>query len=433
MLAFCKKKFLGNALARHSLTLFSGFALVSVLNYFFHLLIGRFVDVEAYGEIESLNSMISIIGVPAATITMVATQYAAEFKADDDRKINLTLIKYLNKKLLIVILPIFLLFLLLIPWITRFLNFESPWPIFVVGVYLAVSLFLSINNGTLAGWKKFKEMRRMSVCNAITKLVLGVGLVKLGFSVLGAIMGYFIGVLFAYLLSFKLLGFIFQEKGALFDFKFDFKKLKQHLFILFWGNLALNVLGNVDMVLAKHNLDPSLAGQYGALTVVSKIIFFVTSIIATVTLSLSSESHHKKENSSKIFFQALFLTVGASTVAVLGYFLFPKLILGIFFGTKYVSVAHYLGWFGVLAGLFSVLNLMLQYSFSIRKTKIVYGLLLAAFFSTLLVLFTGHDICTILEIMIGSQVAVIIIGSYFLTKAKNGKREEIDLNYNPVV
>lgn len=430
---FLRKTFLGNALAKHSLTLFVGVVIASVLNYFFHLLVGRMVSVESYGEIESLNSMINIIAVPAMAIMMAATRYAASFKADDNKAKNWALLRLLNKKLLIFVGPIFLLFLVFIPWISRFLNFDNSWPIFILGLYLAVSLFSSINIGTLSGWKKFADIRSLNVWGAVVKFLGGIILVKLGFSVLGAIAGYFLGALFAYLLSFKLLRFISAGKSEQKKFEFDFKAVKDYILVLFWGNLALNVLGNADMVLAKHNLDPAVAGQYGALTIVSKIIFFATSIIATVMFSLSAENHHKKEASAKIFFNALLLTTFVSATAIVFYFLFPEFVLGLLFGHKYIASAHYLGWFGVLAGLFSIVNLMFQYLLSIHKNNMAYSLLLISLVSSFLILFTGHAIYDILRVAIISQVAGIAIGAYFLFTLKDRKPHETNLNYNPVV
>jgi O-antigen/teichoic acid export membrane protein len=423
-----RKIFLENALTKHSFTLFFGVVIASVLNYFFHLLLGRWVSVESYGEIESLNSMINIIIVPASAISMAATRYSSGFKADGDKAGNLAWINFLSRKLFVVILPIFLIFLIFMPQVASFLNLSGSWPLFILGLYLTISLFLAINTGTLIGWKKFSSTRDLNVWSSIFKFVSGIVLVKLGFSVMGAIAGYFLGALFAYFISFRMLRFIFKENNISSDFKFDFSAVKNYIFALFLGNLALNILGNADMVLAKHNLDPVLAGQYGALTVVSKIIFFATSIIATVMFSISSENHHKKEDSTKILFNAFFLTAAASAIAAAAYFLFPELILGILFGEKYSDASRYLGWFGVLVGLFSLVNLLAQYLLSIHETKMAYGLLFISIISSFAILFTGYDIYGILKIAIISQVSGIVFSLYFIRKIKN-RKQKTGFNY----
>ena len=65
-----------------------------------------------------------------------------------------------------------------------------------------------------------------------------------------------------------------------------FHRFKSYVFPAFAGMLAINLLGNIDMILAKHNLDSVLAGGYGALNVISKIIFFVTGVAWLPCLSL---------------------------------------------------------------------------------------------------------------------------------------------------
>jgi len=87
----------------------------------------------------------------------------------------------------------------------------------------------------------------------------------------------------------------------------------------------------------------------------------------------------------------------------------------------------------VMVALFSYVNLMFQYLLSIHKTKLVYGLLAISLISSLVILFTGHDIYGILKVAIISQAMGIFIGLYFLFKAKNGKQRETDFNYNPGV
>jgi O-antigen/teichoic acid export membrane protein len=431
MLNFFRKTFLSNILAKHSLTLFFGVIVASVLNYFFHLLIGRWVSVESYGEIESLNSMINIVVVPAMAISMAATGYSAGFKSENDRAKNLALVRLLNRKLLIIILPVFVLFLIFMPWITRFLNFNSFWPLLILGAYLVISLFSAINVGTLIGWGNFKSIRDLNVWGSAAKFLSGILLVKIGFSVMGAIAGYFLGALFAYLLSFKMLKFIFKEKSASTNLNFDFSTVKSRIFLLFWGNLALNILGNADMVLAKHNLDPSLAGQYGVLTIVSKIIFFVTSIVATVLFSVSSENNHKKEDSFRYFLDAFLLVAVISVVSALAYFLFPGLILGILFGAKYSSLAGYLGWFGMLAGLFSLVNLTFQYLLSLRSSRAVYVFMSISLVFPFLVLFLGENIYDILLVMILTQISALLAGFYFVAKERNKfQKAEVALGLN---
>lgn len=414
-------KIKNSAFAKNSLILFVGTMLGSVLNYLFHLIIGRMVSVEVYGEVQSLTSLINIISVPAMTITMIATKYSAMHKASDDKVGGRKVIEYLNKKVTRFGMPVFVLALILTPVVGDFLNISERLPIIVLWIFMFLSFYAAILNGSLAGWQKFKQVGWMGILSAAFKLVFGIILVKLTFGVSGVMGSFLIGALAAYIASLFVLRFIIKakngESGKVEEI--DFSSIKSYVMPALIGNLAINILGNVDMVLAKHNLDSVLAGQYGALTIVSKIIFFATGVIATVLFAMSAEDSQKKSGSIRIFINASILMSLVCAVSVMAYFLMPNFILGMLFDDKYTDVSHYLGWFAILVTLFSFVNLIFQYLLSIHRTRVVYSFLVIGIICALGILFFGSDFYDILIIASVSQISAILAGLYFLIKEQD--------------
>ena len=201
----------------------------------------------------------------------------------------------------------------------------------------------------------------------------------------------------------------------------DFKSLKKFILPVFVGNLAIAILSNADMVLAKHNLDALSAGQYGALTIVSKIIFFGTGVLASVLFAMSAENSHKGDSSLHILKTALALVLVASGGATIIYFLYPTLILSLLFGDKYASSSQFLGWLAISVSLFSLANVIFQYLLSRHKTKISYVLLTISIFMSLLIGIFGKTIGTIIPIVIVFQAVSVGIGVYFLLKLRKKK------------
>lgn len=429
-LASIKSRFLNSsALVKNSAVLFLGTMGANVLNYVFHLVVGRIVSVEIYGETESLISLINIISVPAMTLAMVATKYASACKAEGDKKGSLEIWKYLNKKIIKYGLPLFLITIIATPYAGRFLNIQNNFALVMIWLMMLLSFFAAVNSGMLRGWQKFRDVSLIGVWGAVVKLIFAVLLVKAGFGLNGIVGSFMLGSLAAYLASTLALKFIItkrEDKGGAeqCETAIDFQSLKRYIIPVLMGNLAITILGNADMVLAKHNLDAMSAGQYGALTVVSKIIFFATSVIAAVLFSMSAENHHKKSDTDAIFKNASYLILAISLGAIIFYFSFPKFILGMLFGNKYTGVAGYLGWFAVMVALFSYVNLIFQYLLSIHKTRIAYSLLVISVVFGAAVLFLGKDIYGILRIMMISQIAGIIAGLYFIYRGKRYKYED---------
>lgn len=403
------KRIKNNAFAWNSFVLFSGSMVNNILNYIFHLVVGRMVSVEVYGETESLISLMTIISVPAATLIMVMTKYAAQCKAQDDKKRSYALLRYFNKKVTKYGLPIFLLTIMLTPLISRFLNLGSNVPLLIIWVSMLLSLFSSGAQGMLNGWQKFKETGWSVIAGGGLKLASALIFIPLGLKLNGLMFSFFLSAVATYVIALICLKFIFvagrndtSEMSQL-----DLGSMKNTVMTFFLGNLAINALGNLDMVLAKHNLSDIEAGQYGALTIVSKIIFFATGVIASVLFSMSAENNHKKDNTKKLFSQAFSLMLLVSAISVAIYFIVPKLILAILFGAKYSEVSGYLGWFAILVVLFSLVNLTLQYLLSLHRVKVVYGLLLVSVFSAVAILFLGHTISAILKIGIATQLVAL--------------------------
>ena len=54
-----------NVFVRNSTILFTGSMLMNALNYAFHAILGRMLDAETYGAVQSLIALLVIVSVPA--------------------------------------------------------------------------------------------------------------------------------------------------------------------------------------------------------------------------------------------------------------------------------------------------------------------------------------------------------------------------------
>ena len=414
-----KNKFLQHGVfAKHSLILFLGTVLVSFFNYVFHFVIGRLVSVKVYGEAESLISFIAIISVFSTTLAMAATRYVAKCKVEENKDGCREIRNYLNKKVLKYGLPIFLVAVIWTPLVGNFLNIENNFSLVLIWFLMLLSFFSAVNSGVFSGWQKFRYTSLTGVLGAIAKLISGIILVKIGFALNGIVGSFVIASVIAYFASTMIIKYVILKKKddgeKICDIAVDFQSIKRYILPVFVGNLAIAIMCNIDMILAKHNLDAITAGQYGALNVTSKIIFFGTGIIASVLFSMSAERSHKGNSAKPILKIALALVSLASFVATIIYFFYPKLILSILYGSKYQEVSSHLGWFAIAVSLFSIANVIFQYLLSIHKTKISYALIVVAAALMGLLFLYGSSIAAIITIVIFTQLIAITMGVFYL-------------------
>jgi O-antigen/teichoic acid export membrane protein len=368
------------------------------------------------------------VSVPAAALAMIATKYGAIAKAREDYSFGKALFLYLNKRIIKYGWPLIVIGFLFIPFIKSFLHIDDTLSIALLWVLAAMTFFSSVSTGILSGWQLFGAVNTANVIGTSIKLLLCVFLAYLGFGLDGIIFGLVLAGIIGYVISVKKLEFLTRGSNGVETptetrEPFDFSSVREYATTAIIGTLGIVALGNIDIVLAKHSLTPELAGAYGALAVVAKIIFFVTGVIATVLFSMSSESAEKNNNNNNgqpqnffVFWMALALTIFAAAFAVIIYFLAPDFVMGIFFGDKYLAVAPLLGWFGLAAGLYAVVNLILQQLLSMHLIRPAQWLLVITIMESLALFFFGASITSIIVIVIGAQILALFCGLIFILK-----------------
>lgn len=400
--------------------------LANVFNYIFHFAMGRMVSPQVYGEMESIVSLLAIITVPGSALAIVATQYASRAKARNDVTAGDFLFSFLNKKIFQYGFPAFCIALLLTPFVAQFLKIEHELAIIFLWMMMFLSFFSSIAIGILSGWQRFFWVGVVNVVGAFSKLLFALLFVGLGFAVDGLIGSFLLASLVGYILSLAILKQIrkggFRKKGGESDMDNTITfSAKKYAFSVFFASLAIAILGNIDMVLAKYHLMPEEAGAYSALFIVSKIIFFVAGIMTSVMFAMSSEEHEKSslsgKNERKTFKKALALTLFFCAGSTMFFFLFPSFTLNIFFGKTYLHVSQYLGWFGLIVSLYTVSNFFLQYFLSIKEMTFVWWILGISLLEIPILFFWGENFFTIIILVLVVQMSTLFIGlSFFLKK-----------------
>lgn len=230
---------------------------------------------------------------------------------------------------------------------------------------------------------------------------------------LSGVFGYVVSMLF---LRFILKRRIGNKNTSSIIEKNEMSSMVRYGLPVLFGVLALSILGHIDMMFAKNALSSFESGQYGALFIVAKVIFFAVSILATVLFAVTSEREHKKEDSRYVFFLAMGFTVFGAAVATTCYFLIPEFVISLFFGDRYAGAAEYLGWFAVVASLYSVTYLILQYLLSLRATRAVVWYVGIAILEIASLFLAAESISSILIIVSVAQILSLLVGGVFVWK-----------------
>ena len=393
------RKFISNqlnkndGLIKHSLVVFIAVGIVSILNYVFHLYMGRALGPEEYSILGVLFSLFYILNAPASTIDTIITKFSSEFKAKGEySKIRYLLVK--SFKLVIFYGIIFLIvYGLLSRYIASFLKIDSITAVILMGVMIFLSFLFPVVNSLLRGLQKFNWYNANILTQAALKLILGITLVSLGFGVIGAISAINIATLIVILLPFIPLAFLFRYKG-----KIEKLNIFKYSLVILVGSFVMMLMVNVDVILVKHFFPALEAGYYVAASILAKIVWFASGALMIVMFPKISDYHSNNRDTSSILKYTLFYTFLISLIVILIYFIAPTFVVNMLYGQEY-KIDGIIGLFAIGLGFFSLSNVLVLYNFAVNKSKFIYLIILSFMIETGLIVLFHSSLLEVVKIL----------------------------------
>jgi len=385
-------------------------------NYLYHFLMGRMLGPADYGILMALISLSYLLGIPIGTLSLVIIKFVSTLKGKKEIGAVRVLFKNINKKLLPISLLILLIFLFLTPLVASFLHLPSSLPFLVILMVFFVSIFSTISRSILQGLLRFGSLAISSILGVLIKVGVAVVFVIWGFKIYGALFGFLVGGIAAYLFTLFFLRFLFQKKPQ--KLKLDNREMFSFALPVFFSTLAFTSLFTTDVILVRHFFSGQESGFYGALSTLGKIIFFAVGPVVAVSFPMISERHANGGKYRNLLLASLGLA-GTACLFLTGiYFLFPKLIVKLLFGETYLPIASLLGHFGIFLSLYSLSFLLINFCLSIKKTKVVVFPVIAAVLQVILIYFFHQNFQQIIWISIAVTALLLVSLLGFLLKYK---------------
>ncbi len=349
----------------------TGGFLAAIFNFF----LVRKITPEEYGIFISLISFSGLITIPSQSITVSIVQYASPFLSKKEIKKASFLYTASLKYIGILSICLFIFFIAFSKFFAGFLHINNIYYLWVAALIISLGYFGIINMAFLQSLLKFKFLAIVGFAGNVTKLVLGVALVLLGFRVYGALATVIVVGLIPIISGFFPLWFIIKsEKEKPVLSKRDVFSYAIAVSII---SLSLTSFTSTDVILVKHFFSPTQAGLYSGLSLVGKVIFYLTAPITMVLFPLVIKKMHEGVDFIKTFYLALFLVLVPSVAISLFYFIFPKFTIIFFLGGKsYLTLSPYVGLYSIFLVIFCLLNVTITFLLSLKKTSVVFPMLL---------------------------------------------------------
>lgn len=371
-----------NPLAFGSFLMMVSSVLGNFLNYVFNVFIVRLLGPNNYGVFASLISLQTVFSVPSAALTTATAKFTAQFKGEGSGQKIGTLFVTILKILCLVGFLISALSLIFASQIASFLNIQETLPIVLIGLSFLIILPQTATTGVLQGLQSFSFISLNGIFSTVVKLVAGLGLVSLGLSVNGALLGLIIAFLLPFFSSLYVLrAYFVTSPPSLIDWR-SFLKYTPMAALATYG---LTSLITTDIILVKHFFSSTEAGIYSSLSLVGRVILFFSSPIPSVMFPIIAERHASQRRYHHYLLFSILLVGLASLSITIFYFLFPEFSINFFFGQEFLRAAPYLGSFGIFITLYSICNVLTSFFLSIHKTNVGFFLLFSALLQWVLI------------------------------------------------
>lgn len=361
---------------------------VGALNYVFNIIVARILDKDQFGAFSSLFSILSILLILGGGISLVLIKFSATLYAKKDNPALAHFIRIAFYYLSLISLGLIVLFGIASPFIYNLLKLESFGPLIILALSLGLALVGSIGGSVLRGIQHFAQSSISSILGAITKIIALI-VFTLPFWPMSTVTGAMLSVPASAVIMISVDLFFLRKILAEHNPNkpklphFNWQDVVRYSIPSTIAVLGITLLNSIDVILARSYLTPEASGDYAAIATLGKIIFFATSAIPMAMFPIVSAKHAVNEPHKKMLLASLASVGLMSLVAFIFYQFTPELIINLLIGGKFLPIAPLLGKFALIMGMYSLINVLVNYYLSIQK----YSLSILPILSSLSLIF----------------------------------------------
>ncbi len=400
--------FLTNPLISNSGILLIGSNVANVFQFLFNLFLSRSLSPAEFGIYSAIVSLITLPMYEAGAIVPAVVNFAASYFAKGELDKVRGLFFRVSQITVSIGLIFFILLLAFQREIGAFFKIQDSFLIFLAALCIFVVFIGIVNTPLLHAKLAFRFLTLSNFLSVLIKIGVGFVLVFLGFGVRGAIIGLTCSFVIPYLISFIPLKFLL-ERGVKTP-KIPLKGLFAYGIPSALALLGLTSFITTDLLLVKHFFSPTEAGIYSGISLIARVLYFLSAPIGTVMFPLIIQQKTKGENYLKTFQLAFALVLLPSVLFTSVYFLFPDFVITFFLKKEeYLLGREILGLFAVFITCFSVLSVTSNFLLSIGKTIVCIPILVAAIVQIFLIWMFHASLYQVVFISLVTSAALFVI------------------------
>jgi len=396
------------------------------LNFVFSAYLGRTLTVLDFGLVTFINTLVLLLGVFSNALGSSVTHRVAFLSTNSGKNATFTFVNRLKNKIYALSLILMVAWVALIPLSSRFFNIGDIRSLLFFTPVIILVFSTVILRGFLVGNLNFIKISIALIVEGLSKLFFAFLIQSLGYSSFT-----YLAVPLSLLVAFGMLIILSRKAsvGSVITAKHYAFPRRFFIAAIITG-LSTSSFLTVDLLLVRHYLLPTAAGEYALLSLAGKMIFFAGSLFNALILTFASRDLGHGVNPDKRFHKLILGTLSLTFISYVGIGILGRQLMPIAFGEKVIPILPYLGMYCLAIALFTVGSAFIVYHLARHH----YSFSLISLFSASLLIFgifISHDsIADITRVILAVSFINISLVLILHILQKNGRfllRNLIDL------
>jgi glycosyltransferase involved in cell wall biosynthesis/O-antigen/teichoic acid export membrane protein len=372
----------------------------------------RLLGATGYGSLAALVSAFIILLVAGQSMQVAAAREAALDRLGDQAIMRRTLHAW-TERLLVALVAVTGASILLREPVAALIGVsDHPWAAAAIAPTGVLWMLLSLQRGALQGLRAYMPVGLSIVGEAVGRLGFGLILVLAGLGVEGAFLGTplsFVAIIIALEVALR------RRTGRIERAHVPARSLRGLIgdgWVPILGLLLLAALQNIDVIVAKRELDGDAAGSYAAAAVAAKTVVWVAIGLGLQLLPEATRRAAAGLDPRPVLGRALAVLAVIAAPALLIFVVASEPLLRIAFGPDLAQASGALPLLGLAMTLLAAAYLTVQYMIALHRMAFLWVLAVVAFAEPLLLSNISLHITSFAAIVLGVQ-AVVAAGMLF--------------------
>ena len=363
-----KDKFLRNNAVYFFATMTAAF-----LSYLLHPILTRLLSLEDYGEVQATLSFYGNLAIFLGLFSSITVNVIANIDEHDhhDQSERLRLISSLRSLATVIAVVLFIAVMVSSIWLKGFFHFRSFFPFIFLALAFLVGVPTLFRRAFLSGTKDFRSLGVTQIMDTGSRLIFAGLLAYAGFRVGGVMAGIVLS-------QCVVLGFVYartRHKLTFDQLRLSFgpevRRELRFAALILAVSVTTSLLYTADVLVVKHFFPPTVAGEYGGIAIVARIVMYVAGPLVAVLMPTVRLRNAPVEN-QKLLFKTLVLSVLLGGSVLVAFLILPRFIITTLIGARFLPSAHLLPKLSLVMFLAALLNPIFSYYLALRQRFVAF-------------------------------------------------------------